>query len=662
MNPKALILKYLKSVSLGVRLFFIGLIPIISLSYFAYLLYAEKNIKIEFIRENLNRVEETASVHNLLTQLAVERRSSIDFVEIRSDSVEFVLKKQRLKTDSLIDELRSNMRFPHNYQKYAFLAGIDTIRQKVAEINMAHLSEMLNTYMVLTYQLNSVVPASPSTTLFSSEAFVDFNSQKLLNDILVYLSMLRTQVYSYIANDRLPLKPNLEFSGLYNNYERTSNEFLSYSTSKDSAKYREILGKRLFLPFHIVLENIHMEGELPAGISARDWYAQTTLPLLELRALQEDIRGRLFQKMNDILQNEIRKKNQFSFFLLLSISVIILIVFMIGRRLVRVLRELSSDASEISKGVTTIPDRTYPTGIVKELALSIHRIRDSNLDLSRAADEIGKGNFNILLTPRSEDDLLVLSIKKMKRRLKEFTEQKESLTTEAMRLLNQKEDFFNITSHELKTPITSLKAYNQLLILDSGDLDQDKIYMLTQMEQQIDKLITLINDLLDTSKLQEGRLTFQMEDVRLNELVATQIQALHLKNPGFKIVFQKNMNGKVWGDRERLGQVIRSLLNNAIKYSNTRREAIVRLERTKKSILFSVKDFGMGMAANELDKVFARFYRITIDRMYTYPGLGLGLFISNEIIQYHGGKLWAQSVQGEGSTFFFELPLIESSD
>src|SRR5690606_9285847 len=112
-------------------------------------------------------------------------------------------------------------------------------------------------------------------------------------------------------------------------------------------------------------------------------------------------------------------------------------------------------------------------------------------------------------------------------------------------------------------------------------------------------------------------------------------------------------------DQNRIGQVVTNLLTNAIKYAPESKEIIVRLERKENTVVCSIRDFGYGIRKSEQDRIFERFYRISGENLHTYPGLGLGLFISKQIIDMHDGNLWLESEYGEGSVFYFELPLVK---
>ncbi|MGH2648267.1 MAG: sensor histidine kinase, partial [Ginsengibacter sp.] len=232
-----------------------------------------------------------------------------------------------------------------------------------------------------------------------------------------------------------------------------------------------------------------------------------------------------------------------------------------------------------------------------------------------------------------------------------------------LELIQRKDDFLSIASHELKTPVTSLKAYTQLLRQDSkesGDSKREK--MLSKIEAQADKLTHLVNDLLDSSKIQNGKLVYDKHLFPLNDLVAEIVEETQNTITSHKIFLKKNAPLKVNADRERIGQVLNNLLNNVIKYCPTAENIIVSLEEKDHMAICSVEDFGDGIINDQQDKIFERFYRVTGNNLHTFPGLGLGLYIAREIVERHDGRIWVKSEPGMGSTFYFSLPIATSEN
>lgn len=230
--------------------------------------------------------------------------------------------------------------------------------------------------------------------------------------------------------------------------------------------------------------------------------------------------------------------------------------------------------------------------------------------------------------------------------------------TEQKQLQNQKDEFIGIASHELKTPVTSIKAYAQVLeamFRKSGD--ERKANMVVKMNNQINRLISLIGDLLDVTKIQSGRLQFNDTIFDFNQLILDLVEDLQRTTDKHQILTELKPIGEIYADKDRIGQVLTNLVTNAIKYSPDADKIIVQAEVVDNEIIVCVEDFGIGISHDKKDKVFEQFYRVSGDKQHTFPGLGLGLYISSEIIKREGGRIWVNSVLGQGSTFCFSLPI-----
>jgi len=223
-------------------------------------------------------------------------------------------------------------------------------------------------------------------------------------------------------------------------------------------------------------------------------------------------------------------------------------------------------------------------------------------------------------------------------------------------LSRSKDIFISIASHELKTPLTSIKAYSQILERRFNKIkDTDSALVIGKMDTQLDKLNTLITNLLDVTKIEEGKLTLNGLCFDFNVLVGEIMEEMQLTTK--KNIISKLQKGAfVCGDRERIGQVMINFISNAIKYSPGSKKIVISTKQKDNQIIFSVKDFGMGIAKIEQDKVFERFHRISRKNGETYPGLGLGLYIASQIVTRLNGKIWLKSKFGSGSTFYFSLP------
>ena len=229
--------------------------------------------------------------------------------------------------------------------------------------------------------------------------------------------------------------------------------------------------------------------------------------------------------------------------------------------------------------------------------------------------------------------------------------------TERVVLERQKEDFIGIATHELKTPVTSIKAYAQILLRRfSKEGNSGAAIMIEKMDVQLNKLISLISDLLDVTKIEGGRLQLHEDYYDFNHLVNEIVEELQRTTEDHRINLATDVVPEIYGDRERIGQVLTNLISNAIKYSPAAGDISVTSTVNESDVTICVKDKGMGISKDQQEKVFERFYRVSGPEGNSFPGLGLGLYISHEIIKRQGGRIWVESEIGKGSSFCFTLP------
>jgi len=230
--------------------------------------------------------------------------------------------------------------------------------------------------------------------------------------------------------------------------------------------------------------------------------------------------------------------------------------------------------------------------------------------------------------------------------------------TERRELEQQKDEFISIASHELKTPITSVKAYTQILGQRFRKADDTKsVELIEKMDSQLDKLTSLIGDLLDITKIEAGRIQFHESYFDFNMLVEETVEELQRTTEKHHISKELQPGVTIYGDHDRLGQVLTNFITNAIKYSPHTDKIIVSTAVDKDNVTLCVQDFGIGLSQKDQSKVFERFYRVGGSDQNTYPGLGLGLYIASEIIKRHKGRVWVESEETKGSTFYFSLPV-----
>jgi PAS domain S-box-containing protein len=226
-------------------------------------------------------------------------------------------------------------------------------------------------------------------------------------------------------------------------------------------------------------------------------------------------------------------------------------------------------------------------------------------------------------------------------------------------LEKQKEEFLAIVSHDLRNPVTAIKGYAQMAARTTSHLDDRVRQALTTISRQADRLSRLIGDLLDVSRMQSGPLALERVRLDLREPLRDVAGGLELASEGFRIELSLP-DEPLWvrADRTRMEQVVGNLLDNAMRYSGDSRVIELAARHEGSEAVVSVRDHGMGIPAEQQAHIFDQFFRASNVREQV-SGLGLGLFISHGIVSAHGGRMWVESKEGEGSTFLFALPVVE---
>jgi signal transduction histidine kinase len=229
-------------------------------------------------------------------------------------------------------------------------------------------------------------------------------------------------------------------------------------------------------------------------------------------------------------------------------------------------------------------------------------------------------------------------------------------------LEQHKDEFIGIASHELKTPVTSIKAYGEILqeIFEAAG-DKESFGLVKKLNTQIDRLTDLIRTLLDITRITDGLFRLVPEQLDLDALVAERVEDLQYISDKHAIVFTPGKTKPVTGDRERLILVMNNLITNAVKYSPDGGTVAIKTKNTKTGVNISVKDNGIGISEEQQQKIFNRFYRVDVTESQSFPGMGLGLYITAEIVRFHKGSITVISSPGEGAEFNVLIPFGEET-
>ena len=362
-------------------------------------------------------------------------------------------------------------------------------------------------------------------------------------------------------------------------------------------------------------------------------------------------------------------------FFIVILIVIIFISFYFTRTVTRPITTLTEGAKAISQG-----DLDYNIKIktedeigkladafnkmTKDLKKSRSELENYSKDLEKEVEERTR-ELNEKITELKQGEAATLSI------LEDMHITYEGLITSQKRIKLQniklkkldriKSDFLNVTSHELRTPMSAIKGYIQMVMKQTlGGITEEQEKALNIVLRNTDRLDHLIQDILDISRLESGTMKFIPEKTDIKRMVEETVETMQSSADLKHITINaevEDMMPELTIDQERVKQVIINITSNAIKFSPDGSIINIRAKKDKNNILFEVQDFGRGIPENKQKKIFETFYQVDSGMDRKFGGAGLGLAISRGIILTHGGQIWTDSIVEKGSTFYFTLPI-----
>ncbi|RLF27205.1 MAG: hypothetical protein DRN05_06000, partial [Thermoplasmata archaeon] len=274
----------------------------------------------------------------------------------------------------------------------------------------------------------------------------------------------------------------------------------------------------------------------------------------------------------------------------------------------------------------------------------------------RATQELEKGNFDVRTNIRTGDE-----IEELGNAINKATEALGKMEEERKQIDNAKTEFLSITSHELRSPMTPMKAQLQMLEKEYfGKLTEEQKNSISIILRNADRLDKIILDFLEISRIEAARLRFSFKKTDLKKTVEETVELMKGSAKEKNIRLIVNISDElpiIEVDPDRISQVLRNLIDNAIKFSDKNSEIIITAKAEKDHILFSVKDHGIGITPENQIRIFEPFYQVEKTLNRKHGGTGLGLAICRGIVEAQKGKIWVESKPLQGSTFYFTVPL-----
>jgi signal transduction histidine kinase len=296
--------------------------------------------------------------------------------------------------------------------------------------------------------------------------------------------------------------------------------------------------------------------------------------------------------------------------------------------------------------------------------------------IDSALEAMKQGASDYLMKPLNLDELIVriqkvLEEKQRFVRLKDFADQLERANQELRRLDGMKSEFVSVASHELRTPLAAIKNAVQLVLKGTaGKINENQEKFLFMAERNINRLTNILNDLLNLSKIESGRIELNFENIKLKGMIELMASTLRPHADAKSIQIDVEVSEQlptVYGDPQKVEQILTNLIGNAIKFTPERGKILITAKLLSKDqqkgygerVAVSVKDTGIGIPPEHLDAIFEKFHQVEGSLHRSVSGTGLGLAITKGLVEAHQGRIWVESEPGKGSTFTFTLPLSE---
>jgi PAS domain S-box-containing protein len=282
-----------------------------------------------------------------------------------------------------------------------------------------------------------------------------------------------------------------------------------------------------------------------------------------------------------------------------------------------------------------------------------------NLSASSLVDERDQASVGIVYVAHD-----ITKSKQAEERLRNYSHELREANKKLEALDRLKSEFVSTVSHELRTPLTSIKANAELILIKPALHEEKKHKLLVTINEESDRLSRLINDLLDLSRIEAGTVQWRREEVSLNTVLQLSINAILPLIQNKRLELKTSIAGSlpfIYGDRDRLVQVMNNLLSNAIKFTAPGGVISITARREEAELVVSVQDTGAGIPAEDIDVIFDKFHRSRDQVLKQTEGTGLGLTIARQIVEHHGGSIRVLSTYGEGTTMTFTLPVRESA-
>lgn len=651
----------LYNLSIKLKLFILVAAPFLVLIYFSMDKIDGERKQINSLKESINSQNELKYLSDLVHECQKERDFGINYIlnPLYNSQVQF--ENQIYQTDSFID----------NYKSFLIKAELDTnlfylfanLEQIRVDISRSYESQIgvEKYYDALVERLIFMI-----TNLTRRSDVEIISNEKTAQLSLIqskeYLARIRNKVNEAMVFGNFQGLGYGQFSGYKGAFESGLQEFLKYAPAPVKTKFQRDFSDGSILSTLEIIDYCfeNREGKLTKFTSEYWWLSATgainVLHDIEL-SLSLNIQSKL-EEESTRLRSEI---NQLITVLLSVLTVLLLLLVFISRSITNVLSSIRRSAFKISKGIQTRPIKVYCKDELGELAITLNHLAASSNAFSKIASKIGDGAYDVSIELRSDKDELSISLMEMRDALRDSRSVLNQKISELKNAYRYKSDFLANMSHELRTPLNSLLILSELLSNnDEGNLSSEQVEYAQTIVRSGRNLLELINDILDLSKIESGKMDVKIKSVLLHDVLENIKDVFKPTAKNRNIDFEINNllpdSFKINTDTNRLQQILKNLLSNAIKFTNENGSVKLVITEENNKLLFKVIDTGIGISKENQIIVFDAFKQIDGSINRKYDGTGLGLSITKKLVEMLGGEISLQSELNKGTTMEFYIP------
>lgn len=638
--------RFFRRLPLPVKLFLIGLVPLIFLVYTSFQVYKEKTQKVELLTNFVSRIHQSANLNSLINNLQEERKLSFDYVLNPQDSVNYL--HIRLATDSVIRYLENNHEAAlDSFRSYTFLEGLDSIRRVIDESN-ARTGDVMHYYSTLIFRLNTLNTVSHGSEIYLRPVYRDMLSQKLLSEMITNLGIIRSNFYNVLTTRQYMVETLLGLAGVYSIYKSYEKEFFIKASGPVKDAYTQLVNNTELKQAIDFIDDRFRLFSFDSSYDAKSWWHTSDKVVNGLVDLQQETWNNVNQKISEILKRETMIRDRTIIFLVASLVLVVLIVLYVIGIITKMLNELKVAAQVISRGET--PQITFEKqsdDVVGSLAQSIGKIDENNRKLAAAATAIGQGDFDVAVETRSKQDVLGNAIVRMKENLQQLNEELKQKVIETGQANEQLREFSahlqNVREEErihiaremhdeLGQLLTGFKMDANWLQKKLASTDD------TLMKEKLSSMIVLI----DESVRFVRELSAELRPSILDDLGL--IPALEWHSEEFKKRFNIDVNFEsTVSDLSTtpliatgLFRIYQESLTNVARHSGAK-TVFAKLESVNNKISLCIEDDGKGFDTTSKKKT-------------------LGLLGMKERAVMIGGTLTITSAEGAGTKVLIEIP------